>query len=97
VFHGNSRSLADRPGTGPQPTRWRQRLTSPPSRSRQGSITGVESFHIATSGRAETARPALELLGVASDTPMITRDMVAHAKPGPDLFLAAVRDLPAGG
>jgi HAD superfamily hydrolase (TIGR01509 family) len=44
---------------------------------------------IATSGRAETARPALELLGVAADTPMITRDMVAHAKPDPDLFLAA--------
>jgi HAD superfamily hydrolase (TIGR01509 family) len=44
---------------------------------------------IATSGRAHTARPALELLGVAADTPMITRDMVAHAKPDPDLFLAA--------
>jgi hypothetical protein len=26
---------------------------------------------------------------VAADTPMITRDMVAHAKPDPDLFLAA--------
>jgi phosphoglycolate phosphatase-like HAD superfamily hydrolase len=46
-------------------------------------------FHIATSGRAHTARPALELLGVAADTPLITRDMVAHAKPDPDLFLAA--------
>jgi HAD superfamily hydrolase (TIGR01509 family) len=44
---------------------------------------------IATSGRAHTARPALELLGVAADTPLITRDMVAHAKPDPDLFLAA--------
>jgi phosphoglycolate phosphatase-like HAD superfamily hydrolase len=49
----------------------------------------VESSYIATSGRAHTARPALELLGVAADTPMITRDMVAHAKPDPDLFLAA--------
>jgi HAD superfamily hydrolase (TIGR01509 family) len=44
---------------------------------------------IATSGRASTARPALELLGAAADSPMITRDMVAHAKPDPDLFLAA--------
>jgi HAD superfamily hydrolase (TIGR01509 family) len=44
---------------------------------------------IATSGRAHTARPALALLGVAADTPLITRDMVAHAKPDPDLFLAA--------
>jgi phosphoglycolate phosphatase-like HAD superfamily hydrolase len=49
----------------------------------------MESSYIATSGRAETARPALELLGLAADTPMITRDMVAHAKPDPDLFLAA--------
>jgi beta-phosphoglucomutase-like phosphatase (HAD superfamily) len=49
----------------------------------------MESSHIATSGRAHTARPALDLLGLAADTPMITRDMVAHAKPDPDLFLAA--------
>ena len=44
---------------------------------------------IATSGRAATARPALELLGLPEDTPMITRDLVRHAKPDPDLFLAA--------
>jgi HAD superfamily hydrolase (TIGR01509 family) len=44
---------------------------------------------IATSGRAETARPALELLGLPDDTPMVTRDLVRHAKPDPDLFLAA--------
>jgi hypothetical protein len=49
----------------------------------------MESSDIATSGRGSTAWPALELLGVAADTPMITRDMVAHAKPDPDLFLAA--------
>jgi hypothetical protein len=41
----------------------------------------MESSDIATSGRGSTAWPALELLGVAADTPMITRDMVAHAKP----------------
>jgi HAD superfamily hydrolase (TIGR01509 family) len=44
---------------------------------------------IATSGRMETARPALEALGVAPDMPVITRDKVQHAKPDPDLFLAA--------
>jgi HAD superfamily hydrolase (TIGR01509 family) len=44
---------------------------------------------IATSGYAATARPALELLGMPEDTPMVTRDLVRHAKPDPDLFLAA--------
>lgn len=44
---------------------------------------------IATSGNAVTARPALKLLGLPEDTPMVTRDLVRHAKPDPDLFLAA--------
>jgi HAD superfamily hydrolase (TIGR01509 family) len=44
---------------------------------------------IATSGYAATARPALSMLGLPDDTPMVTRDMVRHAKPDPDLFLAA--------
>jgi len=44
---------------------------------------------IATSGYAATARPALELLGLPEGTPMVTRDLVRHAKPDPDLFLAA--------
>jgi HAD superfamily hydrolase (TIGR01509 family) len=44
---------------------------------------------IATSGRSETARLALPLLGLPEATPMVTRDMVRHAKPDPDLFLAA--------
>jgi len=48
---------------------------------------------IATSGRIETARSALDLLGVAPDFPVITRDMVRHAKPDPDLFLAAAERL----
>jgi phosphoglycolate phosphatase-like HAD superfamily hydrolase len=39
----------------------------------------MESVDIATSGRAETARPALKLLGAATDTPMITRDMVGDS------------------
>ena len=44
---------------------------------------------IATSGRIESARPALELLGISPDAPVVTRDQVSHAKPDPDLFLAA--------
>jgi HAD superfamily hydrolase (TIGR01509 family) len=44
---------------------------------------------IATSGWLESARPALDLLGVGADTVIVTRDQVRHAKPDPDLFLAA--------
>jgi HAD superfamily hydrolase (TIGR01509 family) len=44
---------------------------------------------IATSGRLESAKPALDRLGVSSNIPVITRDTVARAKPDPDLFLAA--------
>jgi HAD superfamily hydrolase (TIGR01549 family) len=54
---------------------------------------------IATSGRMETAGPVLAKLGVPDGVPIITRDMVAHAKPDPDLFLAAIDKLgvdPAG-
>ncbi len=47
------------------------------------------SWAIATSGLAVSARPALELIGQDPDTPMVTRDQVRHAKPDPDLFLAA--------
>ena len=45
---------------------------------------------IATSGRMETAGPILVRLGIPEDVPIITRDLVRHAKPDPDLFLAAV-------
>jgi HAD superfamily hydrolase (TIGR01549 family) len=48
---------------------------------------------IATSGRFESARLSLHLLGVDDDVPMVTRDMVRHAKPDPDLFLAAAEKL----
>jgi HAD superfamily hydrolase (TIGR01549 family) len=48
---------------------------------------------IATSGYAATAQPALALLGLPEDTPMVTRDLVRHAKPDPDLFLAAAERL----
>ena len=48
---------------------------------------------IATSGYAATAHSALALLGLPEDTTMITRDRVRHAKPDPDLFLAAAAEL----
>jgi HAD superfamily hydrolase (TIGR01509 family) len=48
---------------------------------------------IATSGRLEGARPALEMLGVAPEAPIVTRDQVPHAKPDPDLFVAAAERL----
>jgi HAD superfamily hydrolase (TIGR01509 family) len=44
---------------------------------------------IATSGRMESARPALDILRVREDVAIITRDKVERAKPDPDLFLAA--------
>ena len=44
---------------------------------------------IATSGKRDGARPTLEKLGIGSDVPVVTRDQVDHAKPDPDLFLAA--------
>ena len=50
--------------------------------------TGVP-WAIATSGYLESAGPMIEMLGVPSDVPVVTRDQVAHAKPDPDLFLAA--------
>jgi HAD superfamily hydrolase (TIGR01509 family) len=48
---------------------------------------------IATSGRIEGARPALATLGIGPDVTVITRDQVEHAKPDPDLFLAAAQQL----
>ena len=44
---------------------------------------------IATSGALESARPSLEALQIGARIPVITRDQVKHAKPDPDLFLAA--------
>ncbi len=45
---------------------------------------------IATSGRTETAKLALDAIGVDPATsPVVTRDQVRHAKPDPDLFVAA--------
>lgn len=48
---------------------------------------------IATSGRMDSAGPALKILEVGTEIPVITRDQVEHAKPDPDLFLAAAARL----
>jgi HAD superfamily hydrolase (TIGR01549 family) len=57
------------------------------------TATGIP-WAIATSGRMRTAGPVLEILGVdATKVPIITRDLVAYAKPDPDLFLAAAEKL----
>ncbi|WP_149194441.1 HAD family hydrolase [Luteimonas suaedae] len=49
---------------------------------------------IATSGRMATAAANLEALGVdPGKVPVVTRDQVRHAKPDPDLFIAAAERL----
>jgi len=48
---------------------------------------------IATSSRISSAAPTMEALEIPSDVPIITRDQVEHAKPDPDLFLAAAEKL----
>ena len=48
---------------------------------------------VATSGYLENAAPTLRRLGIPEDVPVVTRDQVAHAKPDPDLFLAAAERL----
>jgi HAD superfamily hydrolase (TIGR01509 family) len=47
------------------------------------------AWAIATSSYRATAQHALAVLGLPEDAPMVTRDLVRHAKPDPDLFLAA--------
>jgi HAD superfamily hydrolase (TIGR01509 family) len=52
---------------------------------------------IATSGRMETASHNLAALGVdPAQIPVVTRDQVRHAKPDPDLFIAAAERLGVG-
>ena len=56
------------------------------------SSAGVP-WAIATSGRMESAGPALKLLDLNLKVPVVTRDQVERAKPDPDLFLAAAERL----
>jgi HAD superfamily hydrolase (TIGR01549 family) len=50
-------------------------------------------YAIATSGKLESARPTLQTLQVGPEVPVITREEVQHAKPDPDLFIAAAQRL----
>jgi beta-phosphoglucomutase-like phosphatase (HAD superfamily) len=50
-------------------------------------------YAIATSGMMASALPSLEALQIGAGVPVITRDQVRHAKPDPDLFLAAASRL----
>jgi HAD superfamily hydrolase (TIGR01509 family) len=62
----------------------------PGARELLATLTAVGvRWAIATSGRLEVAKRGLPMLGLDDDAPMVTRDMVRHAKPDPDLFLAA--------
>ena len=62
----------------------------PGARELLTALTGLRiPWAIATSGRRVTAQKALALLSLPDDAPLVTRDMVQHAKPDPDLFLAA--------
>jgi HAD superfamily hydrolase (TIGR01549 family) len=57
-------------------------------------LTGAAvPWSIATSGWRKSAQPALDMLGVGPDVPIITRDQVRYAKPDPDLFVAAAEGL----
>lgn len=48
---------------------------------------------VATSGALASARPLLQLVDLPAGVPVITRDDVEHAKPNPDLWLAAAARL----
>ena len=50
---------------------------------------------IATSGLKGSAEKTLRALGRSASVPVVTRDQVKHAKPDPDLFLAAAERLGA--
>ena len=56
------------------------------------SALGVP-WAVATSGYHESADRTLRLLEIPGGVPVITRDLVEHAKPDPDLFLAAAEKL----
>ena len=50
---------------------------------------------VATSGRREFAELGITMLEIPPTVPVVTRDDVLHAKPDPDLFLAAAARLNA--
>jgi HAD superfamily hydrolase (TIGR01549 family) len=68
----------------------------PGARELLAHLTSLEvRWAVATSGLREAAQPTLDLLEVPAGVPVVTRDQVTHAKPDPDLFLAAAQRLGA--
>jgi HAD superfamily hydrolase (TIGR01509 family) len=66
----------------------------PGSRELLNSLTSAKvPWAIATSGKLESAGPSLRTLGIGSEAMVVTRDQVKHAKPDPDLFIAAAERL----
>lgn len=66
----------------------------PGARELLAFLTKVEvPWAVATSGHQRDAGRVLSALDLPEDVPVITRDLVAHAKPDPDLFLAAAERL----
>ncbi|QGZ64224.1 HAD family hydrolase [Paraburkholderia acidisoli] len=67
----------------------------PGARALLDALTAAQvPWAIATSGRMETAAVNLAALGVdPAVTTVVTRDQVRHAKPDPDLFVAAAQRL----
>jgi HAD superfamily hydrolase (TIGR01509 family) len=59
-------------------------------------LTGLSvPWAIATSGRRESAHRTVQVLGLGTEIPLITRDDVKRAKPDPDLFIAAAERIGA--
>ncbi len=66
----------------------------PGARELLAHLTGLGvPWAIATSGRADSAAVALSALGLEETVPAVTRDLVPHGKPDPDLFVEAARRL----
>jgi HAD superfamily hydrolase (TIGR01509 family) len=66
----------------------------PGARELLGYLSKMKIPHaIATSGHIESAQHTLKVLELNPDLPIVSRDQVAHAKPDPDLFLAAAEKL----
>lgn len=51
------------------------------------------NWAIATSGKIRSAQSLLSMLDVPKNVPVVTRDLVKHAKPDPDLFEMAANKL----
>jgi HAD superfamily hydrolase (TIGR01549 family) len=66
----------------------------PGSRELLSALTGAKiPWAIATSGARRSAERSMRVLEIPTGVPVITRTEVAHAKPNPDLFLAAATAL----